>query len=113
MGHIGDGNLHPTIMIDVTRKEDWEKAKAVATEIYQTAIELGGSIAGEHAIGITRAPFIGLEHADLIELWRRIKQAFDPNNIMNPGKIGLDTIPKDPLIFLAYAKYFEGKDKVA
>ena len=113
MGHIGDGNLHPTVMIDVTRKEDWEKAKAVATEIYRTAIELGGSIAGEHAIGITRAPFIELEHADLIELWKRIKQAFDPNNIMNPGKIGLDTIPKDPLIFLAYAKYFEGKNKVA
>jgi glycolate oxidase len=113
MGHIGDGNLHPTIMIDVTRKEDWEKAKAAGAEIYQTAIELGGSIAGEHAIGITRAPFIELEHADLIEHWKRIKQAFDPNNIMNPGKIGLDTIPKDPLVFLAYAKYFEGKTDAA
>ncbi len=84
-GHIGDGNLHPRMLIDVKDEETWKKADKAAEEIYKVAKKYGGTIAGEHGVGITRAQFLGLEHGDSIEIMRKIKRALDPNNIMNPG----------------------------
>lgn len=88
-GHAGDGNLHPTLLLDPHNPADLEAAHAAMAEIFAKAIELGGSITGEHGVGIVKLPFlerqIGSAHLGLL---RRIKAAFDPNGILNPGKLG-------------------------
>ncbi|MFQ6050757.1 MAG: FAD-binding oxidoreductase [Candidatus Hydrothermarchaeota archaeon] len=84
-GHIGDGNLHPRMLIDVRDEETWKRADRAAREIYKIAKKYGGTIAGEHGVGITRAQFLKLEHGESLEIMRKIKRALDPNNIMNPG----------------------------
>ncbi len=87
-GHAGDGNIHFNIMLDKSRKSDLEKANAAVEALFKYTVELGGTISGEHGIGITKLPFLRLEMSEAeIDLMRRIKKAFDPNNILNPGKI--------------------------
>jgi len=87
-GHAGDGNLHVNVMYDKSRKGEPEKAERAVKELFQTVIELGGTISGEHGIGITKAAYLGMELTDTeIALMKRIKRAFDPNDILNPGKI--------------------------
>jgi glycolate oxidase len=86
-GHAGDGNIHVNIMV-----EDTEAARARATaaerELFREVIRLNGAITGEHGIGFVKAPFLRLQLSeDEIALMRRVKAAFDPNNILNPGKI--------------------------
>ncbi len=87
-GHAGDGNLHVNIMFDKTKREESEKVEELVSKILKKTVELEGTISGEHGIGITKAPYLRLEipvHG--IQLMKRIKKAFDPNNILNPGKI--------------------------
>lgn len=89
-GHAGDGNLHVTIVKHPeTPLSEWpELERAVLIELYQAVARLGGTISGEHGIGIKRRDFLPLVmNEPLISLHRRIKAAFDPNNILNPGKI--------------------------
>ncbi|HNR12510.1 MAG TPA: FAD-linked oxidase C-terminal domain-containing protein [Thermodesulfobacteriota bacterium] len=89
-GHAGDGNLHATpVKKPETPLSVWkEKLPLLLTELYQTTFHLGGTISGEHGIGSKRAPYLSLVmSSDLILLQKRIKQAFDPLNILNPGKI--------------------------
>ncbi len=87
-GHAGDGNLHVNIMFDKTKKDESDKVKELIVKVLKKAVELEGTISGEHGIGITKAPYLDIEiptHG--IQLMKRIKKAFDPNNILNPGKI--------------------------
>ena len=89
-GHAGDGNLHVTIVKQPeTPMEDWhDLERAVQVELYRVVAEMGGTISGEHGIGAKRRDFMPLVMDEtLIALHRRIKAAFDPNGIMNPGKI--------------------------
>jgi glycolate oxidase len=89
-GHAGDGNLHATIVKHPdTPLEEWpELERAVLTDLYQVVKKLGGTISGEHGIGAKRREFMPLIMDEtLIALQRRIKAAFDPNHILNPGKI--------------------------
>ncbi len=87
-GHAGDGNIHVNIMIDRRKPGEEEQAHAAVKEVFQATLELGGTLSGEHGIGITKAPYISMELGDMgVEVMRRIKKAFDPNDIMNPGKI--------------------------
>jgi len=87
-GHAGDGNLHPTCITDVRNKEEIERVEKAFEEIFQKAVELGGTITGEHGVGAMKAPYLHLKMGESgIDVMRRIKQAIDPNNIMNPGKI--------------------------
>jgi len=89
-GHAGDGNLHATVVKkpEMDDKKWEETLDKVLTEMYQKTVELGGTISGEHGIGHKRKKYIGqaLEPVTL-ELMKRVKLAFDPNNILNPGKI--------------------------
>lgn len=88
-GHAGDGNVHINILRKDLSEEEWKKRNAEATEkLLRKVIELGGMISGEHGIGTVKKPFLPLALSpEEIELARRIKKAFDPNAILNPGKI--------------------------
>lgn len=89
-GHTGDGNVHTNVMVD---KDDPNAVKAgheAITEIFKAAISLGGTLSGEHGIGLSKAPFMKLAFSEEeMNLFRAIKKAFDPNNILNPGKMAL------------------------
>jgi glycolate oxidase len=87
-GHAGDGNLHPTVPTDARNHEEMERVEAAFEDIFAKAIELGGTITGEHGVGIMKAPYLEWKlGAEGIAAMKAIKLAFDPNNIMNPGKV--------------------------
>ena len=90
-GHAGDGNLHPTYMVDERDEEEMERVKASLAEILEAALALGGTITGEHGIGLKRRAFLPQKagEAAVAAMWRR-KKALDPNGILNPGKIFLE-----------------------
>lgn len=86
-GHAGDGNFHVSIMIKDT-PEDRHKAELAVKDIFTETVRLGGTLSGEHGIGISKSAYLDLElSADVIAAMRSIKTLFDPNNILNPGKI--------------------------
>ncbi|MMZ58472.1 putative FAD-linked oxidoreductase [compost metagenome] len=87
-GHAGDGNLHPNIICDKSDKEEMNRVEQAVAEIFTAAVELGGTLSGEHGIGTMKAPFMEMELGTVgLDMMKRIKEAWDPNNIMNPGKI--------------------------
>ena len=87
-GHAGDGNIHFNIIFDKKKKEDLRKAEKAIDAVFDYTIELGGTLSGEHGVGITKMPYIKKELGFCaINLMKRIKKAFDPNDILNPGKI--------------------------
>lgn len=90
-GHTGDGNVHTNVMVpDKNDEEQVKKGHEAITEIFKLTVELGGTLSGEHGIGISKAPFMNLAFSEVeMELMRNIKKAFDPNNILNPFKMGL------------------------
>jgi glycolate oxidase len=87
-GHAGDGNLHPTCATDARNHEEMERVEKAFAEIFEKAIELGGTITGEHGVGAMKAPYLEWKlKKEGIAAMMGIKNAFDPNNIMNPGKV--------------------------
>jgi glycolate oxidase len=89
-GHIGDGNLHVALFIDVMDEDQWRRLRLAADGIHRAAIELGGTVSSEHGIGLARAKYmrdqVGIEAQNVM---RSIKNALDPKGILNPGKLGL------------------------
>jgi glycolate oxidase len=87
-GHAGDGNIHVNIMVDPNDQDELARAHRAQRELFEGVVALEGSISGEHGIGFTKAPYLSIElSADEIALMKRVKKAFDPLGIMNPGKI--------------------------
>lgn len=88
-GHAGDGNLHVNIIKAGMSDEDWNsKLKAGITEIFELTVSLGGTISGEHGIGVVQKDFMPLKYTPMhFAIWKGIKFVFDPNGILNPGKI--------------------------
>jgi glycolate oxidase len=88
-GHAGDGNLHPTCVVDQHDAAAIDRAHKAFADIFAAAIEMGGTITGEHGVGAAKLPFLEARlGADHVALLRRIKSAFDPAGILNPGKLG-------------------------
>ncbi|MFG1298334.1 FAD-linked oxidase C-terminal domain-containing protein [Xanthobacter sp. V3C-3] len=88
VGHVGDGNFHTTLMVDVDDPEDFAKAKLYMKRLVERALAMGGTCTGEHGIGQGKMKYMAAEHGDpALEAMRAIKRALDPKNIMNPGKI--------------------------
>ena len=89
VGHAGDGNLHPVICFDGTDPDQVKRVEEASEELFKKVIELGGTLTGEHGIGLAKIPFMRLEHDETsMDVMQSIKHLFDPNNILNPGKWG-------------------------
>ena len=87
-GHAGDGNIHVNIMADKNNGEEYAKGKQLVRKVFELTLSVGGSISGEHGIGLAKLPYIGMElDARELQLMRGIKRLVDPRGIMNPGKI--------------------------
>jgi glycolate oxidase len=90
-GHAGDGNLHPTILTDLRDPEEEKKVEGAIEDIFKAAVELGGTLSGEHGIGISKARYLKMEIShESYEIMKSVKKAFDPDNILNPGKMFTD-----------------------
>ncbi|MEI6338710.1 MAG: FAD-linked oxidase C-terminal domain-containing protein [Verrucomicrobiota bacterium] len=87
-GHMGDGNLHPTFLTNEKNAEEMHRVEEAMKEIFDYAVELGGTITGEHGVGLAKKAFLKKAIGDLnLEVMKRIKKSFDPNGVLNPGKI--------------------------
>ena len=87
VGHVGDGNFHVTVLYDPEKKNDFEVIRKFSDKLVSKSLELGGTITGEHGIGLNKKDYLSLEHKDSLPLMKALKKTIDPNNIMNPGKI--------------------------
>ena len=90
-GHAGDGNIHVNIMISGADADETRRAEEAVGEVFRKTVAMGGTISGEHGVGISKAPFLEMEVGPLgVAVMKRLKECFDPNGILNPGKIFLD-----------------------
>jgi glycolate oxidase len=86
-GHAGDGNLHVNIMTDRRRAEEMERVHRFVERLFALVVSLGGALSGEHGIGLTKSPYLGMIFSEAeLALARGIKRAMDPGMILNPGK---------------------------
>lgn len=89
-GHTGDGNVHTNVMVDGKDPEQVKIGHQAIEEVFQATIDLGGTLSGEHGIGLSKAPYMSMAFTpEEMALFQSIKRAFDPNNILNPFKMGL------------------------
>jgi len=89
-GHAGDGNLHTNVIFDGTDPGQMTRLEALLYDLHKLACDLGGTLSGEHGIGMTKAKYMPLEHDQTaLKTMRVLKKALDPNNILNPGKMML------------------------
>jgi D-lactate dehydrogenase (cytochrome) len=87
VGHAGDGNVHLSLMVDPDDPEELRASDELVEALVEDALARGGTCTGEHGVGLGKIRALELEHGDLLELMRGVKQVFDPNGIMNPGKV--------------------------
>ena len=87
VGHVGDGNFHVTIVYDPKKNNEYEYIRSFSNKLINKALELNGTITGEHGVGLQKKEYLIKEHPNSVPYMKMIKKAFDPNNIMNPGKI--------------------------
>jgi len=87
-GHAGDGNLHPNILFDKRQPEQWAKVEQMVGEIFEASLALGGTLSGEHGVGVLKRPYLEKALGPVsIEVQKQIKRALDPMNLLNPGKM--------------------------
>ena len=87
-GHAGDGNLHPLILTDEKNPEEMDRVHKAISDIFDMALSLGGTLSGEHGIGIAKKQYLSRQFSTAeLEMMKRLKKAFDPDNIINPGKV--------------------------
>lgn len=87
VGHVGDGNFHTLILLPANNEETFQKAQWANERMIKRAIQLGGTCTGEHGIGLGKKQALALQHGDTLPIMKSIKQALDPNNLLNPGKL--------------------------
>ncbi len=98
-GHVGDGNVHTTFVGDVRSRDDWDRLKPAVEELVDAALAAKGTVSAEHGTGITRAAHIERQLGAGMDVMRKIKQALDPDNILNPGKMNLEKSAKPADIY--------------
>lgn len=87
VGHVGDGNFHAAVSVDPGDADEMARAEEFTTALAQSALRLGGTVSGEHGIGLGKQKFMSDEHGAALAYMRAVKAGFDPNNILNPGKM--------------------------
>ncbi len=87
VGHVGDGNFHAILLVERGNEAELAEAKEIGARLAERALRLGGTITGEHGVGLGKRAYMAAEHGEGWELMGTIKQALDPNNILNPGKL--------------------------
>lgn len=87
VGHVGDGNFHAGVSVDPANPEEMVRVEEFSTALAETALRLGGTVSGEHGIGLGKRKYMGAEHGAALAYMRAIKATFDPANILNPGKM--------------------------
>ena len=87
VGHMGDGNFHVVLPYDPTKKEMYKQIRAFNDVLIRKALDLNGTITGEHGIGLQKKHYLLKEHLDNVPVMKAIKRSLDVNNIMNPGKV--------------------------
>jgi Fe-S oxidoreductase len=117
-GHVGHGQLHVRPFLDLTNAEDVRKMEDLAADLYREVLDVGGTISGEHGDGLSRTPFVRQQFGELYDVFREVKQIFDPLGILNPGKIVGDegrSLTRDlrPQTALAEASSIGGADGAA
>lgn len=91
VAHAGDGNIHPVMVYDGTDPDEVERVKQVEADLFKLALDLGGTLTGEHGVGMAKAGYMNQEHDPVfMQVMNGIKKLLDPNAILNPGKLGLD-----------------------
>ncbi len=111
-GHVGDGNLHTTFIMDVRKVKEWDKIKTVGQELIDLALRLGGTISAEHGTGIAKAAYIEQEIGIGLDVMKAIKNQLDPHNIFNPGKMGLTDHKSDIYDYFAFTNLIEHPEKM-
>ena len=86
-GHVGDGNFHMAFLLDRDNPDELAEAERINERLIMRALAMGGTCTGEHGVGLGKMKFLQAEHGEAVALMRQLKQAFDPRDIMNPGKI--------------------------
>jgi FAD/FMN-containing dehydrogenase len=87
-GHVGDGNIHVNFMLTPGDEDEARRSTAAERALFEGVVALEGSISGEHGIGFAKAPYLGIELSEAeIALMKRVKLAFDPHGVLNPGKM--------------------------
>jgi D-lactate dehydrogenase (cytochrome) len=87
VGHVGDGNFHVIFLIDPNQPSEWNAVRRVNERMVRRAIDMDGTCTGEHGVGVGKRKYLPLEHGDAVAVMQSIKQALDPANLMNPGKL--------------------------
>ena len=87
VGHVGDGNFHAGVNVDPSDPEEMARAEKFTTALAETALRLGGTVSGEHGVGLGKQKYMVAEHGPALAYMRTLKAGFDPNNILNPGKM--------------------------
>jgi len=111
-GHIGDGNLHAVIMSDPRDKKQWDAIRKISKDFIDLALRLKGTLTAEHGTGMAKSPYIKKELGETHDVMREIKKALDPNNIINPGKMGFEDSIKDIYENFAFKPLIERPDEI-
>jgi glycolate oxidase subunit GlcD len=111
-GHIGDGNLHATFIMDPTDPGHWEKVKGIALEFIDMTLRFEGTLSAEHGLGMAKSPYIRRQLGEGLDLMKSIKNALDPNNILNPGKMGFDDAITDILDANTFERYLKEPEQI-
>jgi glycolate oxidase len=111
-GHIGDGNLHPVFMSDPRNKQQWDAIREASKDLIDLTLRLRGTLTAEHGTGMAKAPYIKMELGETLEVMKQIKQALDPNHIINPGKMGFGDSIKDIYENFAFKPLIERPNEI-
>ncbi len=109
-GHIGDGNLHATFIMNPTDPTEWEPVKRIALEFIDLTLRLEGTVSAEHGVGMAKSPYIVRQLGASLDVMKQIKKALDPNNILNPGKMGFDGSITDILDVNSFQRFLTERE---
>ena len=111
-GHIGDGNLHATFIMNPTVPEQWDRVKNIALDFIEMTLRQEGTVSAEHGVGMAKSPYIGQQLGEALQVMKDIKAALDPNNILNPGKMGFDDSIRDILDENVFEKFLNHPEAI-